>query len=106
MNSLIEEQHLEVSSNDTCEALSGVLSEIIQVIKLTLRDTPPELSADIMNKGIVMTGGGSMLTNLQKLITNETGVPAVLADEAILCVAKGTGVMLKNLDVYKGAIKK
>ena len=99
-------RNIEVSSNDTCEALSGVLSDIVQVIKLTLRDTPPELSADIMNKGIVMTGGGSMLTNLQKLITNETGVPAVLADDSILCVAKGTGVMLKNLDVYKGAIKK
>jgi len=99
-------RNIEVSSNDTCEALSGVLGDIIQVIKLTLRDTPPELSADIMNKGIVMTGGGSMLTNLQKLITDETGVPAVLADDAILCVVKGTGVMLKNLDVYKGAIKK
>ena len=99
-------RNIEVSSNDTCEALSAVLGEIIQVIKLTLRDTPPELSADIMNKGIVMTGGGSMLSNLQKLITNEIGVPAILADDSILCVAKGTGVMLKNLDVYKRAIMK
>jgi len=97
-------RNIEVSSNDTCEALSGVLGDIIQVIKLTLRDTPPELSADIMNKGMVMTGGGSMLANLQKLITNEIGVPAILADESILCVAKGTGVMLKNLDAYKRAI--
>ena len=99
-------RNIEVSSNDTCEALSGVLSDIIQVIKLTLRDTPPELSADIMNKGIVMTGGGSMLSGLQKLITDETGVPAVLADDSILCVVNGTGVMLKNLDVYKRAIMK
>ena len=97
-------RNIEVSSNDTCEALSGVLSDIIQVIKLTLRDTPPELSADIMNKGIVMTGGGSMLTNFQKLIMDEIGVPAILADESILCVAKGTGVMLKNLETYKRAI--
>jgi len=97
-------RNIEVSSNDTCEALSGVLSDIIQVIKLTLRDTPPELSADIMNKGIVMTGGGSMLTNFQKLIMDEIGVPAILAEESILCVAKGTGVMLKNLESYKRAI--
>jgi len=99
-------RNIEVSSNDVCEALSGVLGEIIQVIKLTLRDTPPELSADIMNKGMVMTGGGSMLTNFQKLITNEIGVPAILAEDSILCVVKGTGVMLKNLDVYKRAIMK
>ncbi len=99
-------RNIEVSSNDVCEALSGVLGDIIQVIKLTLRDTPPELSADIMNKGMVMTGGGSMLTNFQKLITNEIGVPAILAEDSILCVVKGTGVMLKNLDVYKRAIMK
>ena len=99
-------RNIEVSSNDTCEALSGVLGDIIQVIKSTLRDTPPELSADIMNKGMVMTGGGSMLTNFPKLITDEIGVPAILADDSILCVVKGTGVMLKNLDVYKRAIMK
>ena len=99
-------RNIEISSNDICEALSSVLGDIIQVIKLTLRDTPPELSADIMNKGIVMTGGGSMLTSFQKLITNEIGVPAILADESILCVAKGTGVMLKNLETYKRAIMK
>ena len=97
-------RNIEVSSNDVCEALSGVLSDIVQMIKLTLRDTPPELSADIMNKGIVMTGGGSMLTNFQKLIMDEIGVPAILAEESILCVAKGTGVMLKNLESYKRAI--
>ena len=99
-------RNIEISSNDTCEALSNVLGEIIQLIKLTLRDTPPELSADIMNKGMVMTGGGSMLENFQKLITNEIGVPAILADDSILCVAKGTGTMLKNLESYKRAIIK
>ena len=99
-------RNIEISSNDTCEALSNVLGEIIQLIKLTLRDTPLELSADIMNKGMVMTGGGSMLENFQKLITNEIGVPAILADDSILCVAKGTGIMLKNLESYKRAIIK
>ncbi len=97
-------RNIEVSSSDTLEALSGVLNEILQVIKLTLRDTPPELSADIMSKGIVMTGGGSSLNNFQKFVTKEIGVPAILADDSILCVAKGTGIMLKNLNHYKRAI--
>lgn len=97
-------RNIKVTSNDTAEALSDVLNEIIQVIKLTLRDTPPELSADIMNKGIVMTGGGSSLKNFQKLVTKEIGVPAILADDSILCVAKGTGRMLNDLDAYKRAI--
>jgi rod shape-determining protein MreB len=95
---------IEVSSNDVCEALSDVLSEIIQMIKLVLRNTPPELSADIMNKGMVMTGGGSLLNNLQELISKSIGVPAILAEDSILCVAKGTGAMLKNLDLYKRTI--
>jgi rod shape-determining protein MreB len=97
-------KNIEISSDDTEEALTDVLNEIIQTIKLTLRDTPPELSADIMNKGIVMTGGGSSLNNFQKLITQKTGVPAILAEDSILCVARGTGEMLKNLNSYKRAI--
>ena len=97
-------KNIKITSNDVCEALSDILSEIIQVIKIVLRDTPPELSADIMNKGIVMTGGGSMLDNLQELVSMSIGIPSTLADESILCVAKGTGVMLENLDLYKRVI--
>ncbi len=97
-------RNIEISSQDTAEALTDVLNEIIQVIKLTLRDTPPELSADIMNKGIVMTGGGSNLNNFQKLVTQRIGVPAILAEDSILCVARGTGEVLKNLGAYKRAI--
>lgn len=97
-------KNIKISSNDMCEALSDILSEIIQVIKLVLRDTPPELSADIMNKGMVMTGGGSLLDNLPELIAKSIGVPAILAEDSSLCVAKGTGVMLENLDLYKKTI--
>ena len=94
-------KNINISSNDVCEALSDILSEIIQAIKLVLRDTPPELSADIMNKGMVMTGGGSLLDNLQELIAKSIGVPAILAEDSLLCVARGAGVMLENLDLYK-----
>jgi rod shape-determining protein MreB len=97
-------KNIKISSNDVCEALSDILADIIQAIKLVLRDTPPELSADIMNKGMVLTGGGSLLDNLQKLIAKEIGVPAILAEDSILCVAKGTGSMLENLELYKRAI--
>lgn len=97
-------KNIKISSNDVCESLSDILSEIIQTIKLVLRDTPPELSADIMNKGMVMTGGGSLLDNLPELIAKSIGVPAILAEDSLLCVAKGAGLMLENLDIYKKTI--
>ncbi len=95
---------IKVSCNEVADAISGVLTDIIQVIKLVLRDTPPELSADIMDKGMVLAGGGALLSNLDKLIAQSTGVPCFLADNPLLCVAKGTGVVLENLDVYKKSI--
>jgi rod shape-determining protein MreB len=97
-------KNIKITSNEVCEAISDVLSEIIQVVKQVLRDTPPELSADIMQKGLVLSGGGSLLRNLQELIAKTVGVPAILAEEPLLCVAKGTGVMLENLDIYKKSI--
>ena len=97
-------RNIKVSSNEVCEAISDILAEIIQVIKLVLRDTPPELSADIMEKGLVLTGGGSLLGNIQELIAKSVGVPAILSEEPLLCVAKGTGVMLESLDIYKSSI--
>ena len=97
-------RNIKVSSNEVCEAISDILAEIIQVIKLVLRDTPPELSADIMEKGLVLTGGGSLLRNIQELIAKSVGVPAILSEEPLLCVAKGTGVMLESLDIYKSSI--
>jgi len=97
-------RNIKVSQNEVCESISDTLSEIIQAIKIVLRETPPELSADVMNKGMILAGGGSLLKNLAALIARATGVPCVLADESLLCVAKGTGVMLENLDMYKKSI--
>ena len=97
-------QNIKISSNEVCEAVSDRLAEIIQVIKMVLRDTPPELSADIMDKGMVLSGGGVLLRNLDELIAQATGVPCFLAEDPLLCVAKGTGVVLDNLDVYKKSI--
>ncbi|MBU1045843.1 rod shape-determining protein [Patescibacteria group bacterium] len=95
---------IKVSSNEVCEAIQDVLEEIILAIKLVLRDTPPELASDIMDKGMVLSGGGGLLRNLDQLIAKTTGVPCFLADEAFFCVAKGTGAVLENLDVYKRSI--
>ncbi|KPJ71543.1 rod-share determining protein MreBH, partial [Parcubacteria bacterium DG_74_3] len=95
---------IKVSSNEACEATSDTLAEIIQVIKLVLRDTPPELSADIMDRGMVLAGGGSMLRNLPELFAQATGVPCILADEPKHCVAEGAGVILENLDLYKKSV--
>jgi len=92
---------IKISSNETCEAVVDVINEIIQVIKQVLRETPPELAADIMDKGMVLSGGGSLLHNLDEFFSQNTGVPAFLADDSIFCVAKGTGVVLENLDIYK-----
>ncbi len=97
-------KNIKISSNEIAEALSEPLFEIIQVIKAVLWETPPELSADIMDKGMVLTGGGALLRNIDKLIAKSTGVPCVVAEEPLLCVAKGTGVVLENLDVYKRSI--
>jgi len=95
---------IKVSSNEVCEAISDPLTDIVQVIKLVLRDTPPELSADIIDKGMVLAGGGSLLRNISELIAQATGVPCVLAEEPLHCVAKGAGVILENLDIYKKSI--
>ncbi len=97
-------RNIKISSNEVCEAISDTLFEIIQTIKAVLRDTPPELSADVMDKGMVLAGGGALLKNLPELIAQSTGVPCALAEEPMLCVAKGTGVVLENLDIYKMSI--
>jgi len=95
---------IKVSSNEVCQVISEPLQEIIQVIKQVLRTTPPELSADIMDKGMILTGGGALLKNIDRLIAKSTGVPCFVAEEPLFCVAKGTGVVLENLKVYKKSI--
>ncbi len=95
---------ITVNSDDVTEAIQNELESIISAAKKVLHQTPPELSADIIDKGIVLTGGSSLLRNIDKLISRTTGVPAYVADDAILCVAKGAGVALDNLDSYKRSI--
>jgi rod shape-determining protein MreB len=94
-------KNIKISSNEVCEALSERLNEVVQVVRSVLRDTPPELSADIIDKGMVLSGGGVLLKNLDGLISQSTGVPCFVAEDALLCVAKGTGAVLDNLDAYK-----
>jgi len=97
-------KNIEVSSNEVSEAISDTLNDIIQVIKSVLRETPPELSADVMDKGMVLSGGGALLRNIPELIAQATGVPCILSEEPMHCVAKGAGVILENLEVYKKSI--
>ncbi len=95
---------IPISSNDVVEAIQDELGQILSTIKSVLFETPPELSADIMDKGIVLTGGSAQLRLIDKLITQVTGVSAFVADEPWLCVAKGTGIVLENLESYKKSI--
>ena len=97
-------RNIKVSSNETAQALQDVLKEIIDTLKQVLRNTPPELSADVMNKGMIIAGGGSMLRNMDEIIAKATGVPCFKADEPLYCVVKGTGVVIENLDTYKRSI--
>ena len=89
-----------VSSSDTVEALKGEMTEIINAVKSVLQKTPPELAADVIDKGIVLSGGGSLIRSSDKLLTKVTGVPCQIAEEALLCAAKGTGIAVENLDAY------
>lgn len=97
-------RNIIVTSDDVTEAIQNELEAIIAAVKNVLRETPPELSSDIMDKGMVLSGGSSQLRNLDQLLYRTTDVPAYVADEAQLCVAKGTGIALENLDSYKRSI--
>lgn len=94
----------EIKSNEVVKAIGRELKEMVQAIKDVFQQTPPELAADIIDGGIIMTGGTSQLRNFPELIKRRTGVKAQVADQALFCVAKGTGVALEHLDVYKRAV--
>jgi rod shape-determining protein MreB len=99
-------RRLEIDSVEVREALRDPVSQIIDQVKITLGQTPPELAADIVEQGIVMTGGGSLLKGLPKLISKETGVPVILAENPLDCVALGAGKyfeMVRNFDSSQGA---
>jgi rod shape-determining protein MreB len=93
-----------IKTNEIVKAISRELREMIKAIKDVLQETPPELAADIIDHGITMTGGSSMLRNLPELVYRRTGVKAQLAKDPLYCVAKGTGIALNHLDTYKKTI--
>lgn len=93
-----------VSSDDVTDAIQLELQGIIEAVKDVLHNTPPELSADVMEKGMVLSGGTGQLRNLDRLLAEATGVPVFVADTPQLCVAKGTGIALDNLESYKKSI--
>ncbi len=95
---------IEINNSEVVEAINDELHEIVQAVKNVLQETPPELVADIMDKGMVLSGGSALLKKLDELITQSTGVTCRLAKDPMLCVAKGAGLALENLDVYKRSI--
>ncbi len=97
---------VEISELQVNEAILPVLQDMINGIKHVLEDTPPELASDIIDKGIVMSGGTSLLHNFDKLMTHMTGVPCHVAEDALLCVVRGTGVALENIELYKRSISR
>jgi rod shape-determining protein MreB len=93
-----------ITSDDVTEAIQSELEEILNATKRILQETPPELVADIIDKGIVISGGSALLRNIDQLFSRAIGVSAYIADDPLLCVAKGTGIALDNLDSYKRSI--
>ena len=91
-----------MNSNEILEALQEPLANIIGAIRTGLEQTPPELAADISERGMVLTGGGALLRNLDRLITEETGMPVVVAEDPLTCVARGGGRALEIIDEMGG----
>ncbi|MGB5932214.1 MAG: rod shape-determining protein [Anaerolineae bacterium] len=95
---------IEVSSGEVTEAIAEPLAAIVSVVKSVLEETPPELAADIIDRGMVMTGGGSLLRNMDRYLAKETGVPAYLANQPMACVALGAGKALENYHLLKKSL--
>jgi len=95
---------ITVTSTEISEAIRPSLLAIIGAVKGVLEDTPPELASDIIDKGIVMSGGTSTLRNFDRLVTQETGVPSHVAEEPLFCVVRGTGIVLENIELWKRSI--
>lgn len=97
---------IQITDEVILQAILPILRQISSAVKEVFEITPPELASDIIDKGIVLSGGTSMLKNLGKYISNETGVPSYVAEDPLYCVIRGTGVALENLDLYKRSISK
>lgn len=97
-------RNITIRTNEVTDAMTEILRVIVQTVKTVLRETPPELSADVMDRGMILSGGVALMRNIDALLTEATGVPAHIAEDPLLCVAKGTGIALENLEVYKRSI--
>jgi rod shape-determining protein MreB len=97
---------VSLTSDEVTEAMKSCLNQILGAIKSVLEETPPELTSDIIDKGIVLSGGTALLRNFDKFVTQEISVPAHVAEDPMLCVVKGTGVALENIELYKRSVTK
>jgi len=97
-------KEVTIGQRQIAESLAEPVGAIVEAVKVALESTPPELAADIVDKGIVLTGGGALLANLDQVLRNETGLPVSIADEALSCVALGTGKVLEHLKTMKHVI--
>ncbi len=97
---------LEFTADEVVEAVTPVLSQIINAVKGVLEETPPELASDIIDRGIVLSGGTSLLRNLDKLMTHTLGVPVHVADDPLFCVVRGCGTAMENIDLYKRSVSR
>lgn len=97
---------LSISSKEVADALADTVNSIIDAVKITLEKTPPELAADIMDRGIVLAGGGALLRNLDRRLSEETGIPVLIAENPLDCVAVGTGQSLQHLHLFKSSSKR
>ena len=95
---------ITVTDTEISEALQTALAQISNAVKGVLEDTPPELAGDIIDRGIVLSGGTSLLKNLDKYLTNVTGVPCHVAEDPLLCVVRGCGLAMENIDLYKRSV--
>ena len=93
-------KEISLTEEDACEALMPILNQMLAAIKEALESTPPELSADLVDMGVVLTGGGALLKNIDKLISKDTGLPVTIADNPLECVALGTGKALENEELF------
>ena len=93
-------KEISLTEEDACEALTPILNQMLSAIKEALESTPPELSADLVDMGLVLTGGGALLKNIDKLISKDTGLPVTIADNPLECVALGTGKALENEELF------
>ena len=93
-----------ISSNEILEALTDPLNNIVSAVKNALEQTPPELGADIADRGMMLTGGGALLRDLDRLLSEETGLPALVAEDPLTCVVRGCGIALEQMDRLGGSI--